>query len=406
MTDLAERASAVAEDVMAPLIKAYGERVQHCFLPAMHILRKGTVHFPTDESQPTIVESLPGALSVAITQGGKHCPCPQFNADNFCKHILALRLAKAAESVPEQYQSGTNSAPEQNHKGTEPTPEFPCVTCGTIYPTRQDERDCFKSHKKEQHMAEQPTQQETLPARPQFGGLPVPVTTAIAGRMPHLYSMLPPDVKGEAFRASVIVALQDIKPDDLAKCKPESVVAAITKAAMKGWLPSSPDCHFVAFGGKLDCWDGYPGLQKDLARSPFVRDSFAEVVHARDHFHLDMLKDDLSHRPDLDDRGAIRGYYAVVVFRDGTRRVKYMNTKEIDEAKRSIPSAAQKGSAWQTHPDSMAKVLVLRRLARSVVQIAGDDHEYDEGSEDAVAQLPMTAERQQAAIADMYGDDR
>ena len=293
--------------------------------------------------------------------------------------------------------------------------EFVCETCKEPWPSREDERSCFYSHKKEQHkheqpakeqrMTEQPAQQETLPATQSSGGLPQTVSQAIAPRMPHLYPMLPPDVKHEAFRASTIIALQELNQSKLQEVSPESVLKALTKAAMKGWLPSSPDCHFVILKGKLECWDGYPGLQKELARSSFVRDSFAETVFMRDTFEIDLLKDQLSHKPYLDgDRGAKRGVYACVVFRDGTRRVKYMSTGEILEAVRGITSASNAGSAWSTHPDSMEKALVLRRLARSVVQIK--DNEPWDGDEDTTALLPMSPERRDAAIADMYGDDR
>lgn len=201
---------------------------------------------------------------------------------------------------------------------------------------------------------------------------------------------LPRHMTAERMIRVAMTAVQ--RQPKLLECTPLSVVGAVVEASQLGLEPDGilGQAYLVPYFNnktkrvEAQLQPGYRGLIALARRSGEVSTIYAELVYEADTFKIskgDSPK--LKHEPnyDAEDRGKLRGAYAVVIYKDGGKDFEYMPLAELDKI-RQQSKAAQFGP-WQTHPEEMYRKCPIRRLAK---------------------RLPLSPEFQRAAVLDEYVD--
>ncbi len=150
----------------------------------------------------------------------------------------------------------------------------------------------------------------------------------------------------------------------LAQTDPRSVFAAVIQSSQLGLeVGLMGEAHLVPFGNQCQLIPGYQGLMKLARNSGIVQDIYGHEVRANDKFDIVLgLNRSLMHEPmkkngfpsSDEERGAIVGFYAVAVFKDGTRTFHAMSKEQIEQVRdnsRGYQMAKKYGkeSPWDTH---------------------------------------------------------
>lgn len=132
----------------------------------------------------------------------------------------------------------------------------------------------------------------------------------------------------------------------------------------------------------------YKGIAELAMRSGFIANIHADKVCENDEFEYNIGTIE-KHRIDFKkERGESYAYYAIVTFKDGTKKCEVMSKNEVDKIKER--SAAwetwlryHKQCPWNTDYDEMAKKTVFKRLSKWIPQspelrkaIEIDDEDY------------------------------
>lgn len=166
----------------------------------------------------------------------------------------------------------------------------------------------------------------------------------------------------------------------LGECDPKSVFAAVIQCAQLGIEPGlMGEAHLIPFKDKCQLIPGYQGLIKLAKQTGQVVDIYAVAVREKDKFHVQFGTDrKLEHTPLTakggfpagdKERGDIVGFYAVAVFKDGTRAFEVMGAEQV-RAIRDGSSGYQaakrfkKDSPWDTHFEAMGKKTLIRALCK------------------------------------------
>ena len=168
----------------------------------------------------------------------------------------------------------------------------------------------------------------------------------------------------------------------LGECDPKSVFAAVIQAAQLGIEPGlMGEAHIVPFGGQAQLIPGYQGLIKLAKQTGQVVDIYAMAVREKDSFSCSFgLERKLEHKPlaktggfpaSDKERGEIIGFYAVAVFKDGTRTFVVMGRDAIDrirDGSRGYQMAKKykRDTPWDTHYEEMGSKTVIRRLCKTL----------------------------------------
>lgn len=158
------------------------------------------------------------------------------------------------------------------------------------------------------------------------------------------------------------------KTPKLQECDPMSFIASIMQASQLGLEPGiMGSCYLIPFYnsklGKMECtfMPGYRGFLDLARRSGQIISLVARSVHENDLFEYEFgLKESITHKPAMNDRGELRAVYAVALLKDGGHQFDVMSKSDI-EAVRSTSKSKDNGP-WVTHYEEMAKKTVLRRL--------------------------------------------
>ncbi|MBP9158394.1 MAG: recombinase RecT [Sphingobium sp.] len=163
----------------------------------------------------------------------------------------------------------------------------------------------------------------------------------------------------------------------LAQTDPRSVFAAVIQSSQLGLeVGLMGEAHLVPFGSQCQLIPGYQGLMKLARNSGIVQDIYGHEVRINDKFDIVLgLNRTLVHEPlkksgfpsSDDERGTIVGFYAVAVFKDGTRTFHAMSKEQIEQVRdnsRGYQMAKKYGkeSPWDTHFIPMGLKTVIRRL--------------------------------------------
>jgi recombination protein RecT len=213
-------------------------------------------------------------------------------------------------------------------------------------------------------------QQPSKPPAKSFAGM-------LEEMKPQLQAALPKHLNAERMMRVALTCFR--QTPELAKCSPQSVMAAVVQCAQLGLEPgllgqaylipfkkNTKDKETNTWRTTMECQfiPGYKGLISLARRSGDVTSITATTVRKGDKFKLSLgIDPTIDHEPLMsgDDRGPIVLVYAVAKFKDGGYHFEWMTKAEIDAIRaRSKASAA---GPWVTDYEQMAKKTVIRRMA-------------------------------------------
>jgi len=207
----------------------------------------------------------------------------------------------------------------------------------------------------------------------------------------QITDLLPENVPVSRFVRATGTAL--LANPDIAKCEPDTIFAALLRAAQDGLLPDGREAAIVKYGTKASYLPMIGGIRKIAAEYGWTIDT--NVVRANDDFEYELgLDPRLTHRPALGDRGALTHAYAISRHRDGLRLIDVMDAADIAKV-RNVSRASGKGP-WVDWEERM--------WAKSVGHLAFKGLSLDP-SDQRVARLIADAEvlGPEASAAMLYG---
>lgn len=168
----------------------------------------------------------------------------------------------------------------------------------------------------------------------------------------------------------------------LGECDPKSVFAAVIQAAQLGIEPGlMGEAHIIPYGSQAQLIPGYQGLIKLAKQTGQVIDIYAMAVREKDKFNTSYgLNRTLEHEPLKSkggfpasdaERGDIVGFYAVAVFKDGTRTFVLMGRDKVDAIRDGsqgykMAMKYKKDSPWISSYEEMGCKTVIRRLCKTL----------------------------------------
>lgn len=177
-----------------------------------------------------------------------------------------------------------------------------------------------------------------------------------------------------------------------------SILKAFKTCAELGIEPDGRRAYLIPFKNEVNLIIDYKGIAELAMRSGFVANIHADKVCENDEFEYNIGTIE-KHRIDFKkERGNAYAYYAIVTFKDGSKKCEVMSKSEIDKIKeRSAAWGAwlkwKKICPWNSDYDEMAKKTVFKRLAKWIPQspelrkaIETDDEDYKNTS------VPIPAE--------------
>jgi recombination protein RecT len=179
--------------------------------------------------------------------------------------------------------------------------------------------------------------------------------------------VLPENMKGQArtliSRAQVTLG----KTPDLHTCNPLEFIRCVVEAAELGFAIDGRMCYAILYKGKgaptLQLQLDYKGMIAVARRAGTIEDCYGRVVCLNDKFKYgqDGGKDLLKWEPGPDDdRGEIRGAFAVVRLPTGAWRSEWMTTAQIEK----VRASSKTDKIWGTHYGEMCKKSVIRRALK------------------------------------------
>lgn len=181
---------------------------------------------------------------------------------------------------------------------------------------------------------------------------------------------LPKHVNSERF---VRIAITTIRQNPkLAKCNQESLLGALMVSAQLGLEPGMlGQCYLIPFenkkAGTIECQFqiGYKGLIELLRRSGQLSDIYSYAVYENDEFSIEYgLSRTLTHKPNFDDRGEIKGFYAVAILKDGAKAFEYMTKDEVIKHEEKYRKGSYKNDVWNKNFEEMAQKTVVKKLLK------------------------------------------
>lgn len=152
-----------------------------------------------------------------------------------------------------------------------------------------------------------------------------------------------------------------------------SIASAFMKCAELGIEPDGRRAYLIPYKNNVQLIIDYKGIAELAMRSGYVANIHADKVCENDEFEYNIGAIE-KHRIDFrNERGKAYAYYAIVTFKDGTKKCEVMDKHEIDSIKeRSSAWSAwlkfKKECPWNTDYDEMAKKTVFKRLAKWIPQ--------------------------------------
>lgn len=152
------------------------------------------------------------------------------------------------------------------------------------------------------------------------------------------------------------------------------------KCAELGIEPDGRRAYLIPYKNEVQLIIDYKGIAELAMRSGKISNIHADKVCENDEFeyNVGMIE---KHRIDFKrERGKAYAYYAIVTFKDGTKKCEVMSKAEIDGIRRRSKSA--NNGPWVTDYDEMAKKTVFRRLSKWLPQSPEMQQAFDIDDED------------------------
>ena len=181
---------------------------------------------------------------------------------------------------------------------------------------------------------------------------------------------LPKHINSERF---VRIAITTIRQNPkLAKCNQESLLGALMVSAQLGLEPGTlGQCYLIPFenkkAGTVECQFqiGYKGLIELLRRSGQLSDIYSYTVYENDDFNIEYgLSRTLTHKPNFDERGEIKGFYAVAILKDGAKAFEYMTKDEVVKHEEKYRKGSYKNDVWNKNFEEMSQKTVVKKLLK------------------------------------------
>ena len=181
---------------------------------------------------------------------------------------------------------------------------------------------------------------------------------------------LPKHINSDRF---VRIAITTIRQNPkLAQCSQESLLGALMVSAQLGLEPGTlGQCYLIPFENKrmgtVECQFqiGYKGLIELLRRSGQLSDIYSYTVYENDDFNIEYgLSRTLTHKPNFDERGEIKGFYAVAILKDGTKAFEYMTKEEIVKHEEKYRKGSYKNDVWNKNFEEMAQKTVVKKMLK------------------------------------------
>jgi recombination protein RecT len=198
---------------------------------------------------------------------------------------------------------------------------------------------------------------------------------------PELMRALPRHMNADRMTRIALTAFRTTP--GLLKCEPRSFIASVVQCATLGLEPNTGtgEAYLIPFGANCTVVVGYQGLIKLAKQTGQVVDIYAMEVREFDHFRCEFgLNRKLIHEPKEGragfpapdkERGEVVGYYAVAVFKDGSRTFVAMSQEDVNAVRDTSQGwqTAKKynresKSPWSTNPVQMGTKTVIRRLCK------------------------------------------
>lgn len=201
----------------------------------------------------------------------------------------------------------------------------------------------------------------------------------------EIAKMLPSHLNAE--RLLKVAQIAATTTPALARCDVPSLIGAIGQCAQMGLEPNTVLGHayLVPFNTKRKDADGgerwvnsvqvivgYKGLIDLARRSGQIVSIAAHEVCANDQFDLIYgIDEKLEHRPNLDDRGEVIGFYAVAKLKDGGHAFEFMSRRQVEQIRdasqgwrQAVKYKKEADHPWMAHFVEMGRKTVIRRLAK------------------------------------------
>lgn len=141
-----------------------------------------------------------------------------------------------------------------------------------------------------------------------------------------------------------------------------SVSEQFMKCAELGIEPDGRRAYLIPYKNEVQLIIDYKGIAELAMRSGKISNIHADKVCENDEFDYNVGQIE-KHKIDFKrDRGPAYAYYAIVTFKDGTKKCEVMSKSDIDKIRRRSKSA--NCGPWVTDYDEMAKKTVFRRLSK------------------------------------------
>lgn len=181
---------------------------------------------------------------------------------------------------------------------------------------------------------------------------------------------LPKHINSDRF---VRIAITTIRQNPkLAQCSQESLLGALMVSAQLGLEPGTlGQCYLIPFENKrmgtVECQFqiGYKGLIELLRRSGQLSDIYSYTVYENDDFNIEYgLSRTLTHKPNFDERGEIKGFYAVAILKDGAKAFEYMTKDEVVKHEEKYRKGSYKNDVWNKNFEEMAQKTVVKKMLK------------------------------------------
>lgn len=187
---------------------------------------------------------------------------------------------------------------------------------------------------------------------------------------------------------------QGVKAID--KCTKESICNCLLEMVIKGEHPKQ-HCYFIPCGNSLEFWERYTGRYMRAKRDTEIQAVNAQVIYDGDVFTYTVDENGqyqfVSHTTDMGniDLAKIKGAYAVVIKKDGTRHLEVMTIEQIRKAWQQGAAKGNSG-AHTNFTDQMCKKTIISRACKIALDSTEDNNDEDR----MTPPDPSEAEREQA----------
>lgn len=227
----------------------------------------------------------------------------------------------------------------------------------------------------------------------------------LPGVKAQLSQALPSHCKPDRFLRVVANCIRRVPK--LAECDQGSFFNCLLTLSQYGLEPDGRNAHLIPFrnnkAGITECQliIDYKGLVELAMRSGLISTIHADVVCELDDFSYNMGEIE-RHRIDLrKDRGEVYAVYAIVKYRDGSRKCEVMTRTDVEAIRKRSKSG--NNGPWVTDWNEMAKKTVFKRLSKWI-SISAEFRDAVESDEDRIDPAGVVLEVDQRSKTERLTD--